>query len=103
MPLVWDSHLTQTIKRMVSEGWELIDRTDTEAILKATDKVHHDNDWRFFSGTLIPWFGSSKRSAQKHGEFTLLRVGVMGRIVSWRIVEPVDLPSNAWPPPGYRP
>jgi hypothetical protein len=103
MPLVWDSLLTQTIKRMVSEGWELVDRTDTEAILRATEKVHRNNDLLFFAWTLIPWFGQSKRSARKHGEYALLRVGVMGRIASWRLREPVALPSNEWPPPGYRP
>lgn len=103
MPLVWDSLLTQTIKRMVSEGWDLVDRTETEAVLRATDKVHRANDWSYFASSGIPWFGLSKRGARKHGEYALLRVGVMGRIVSWRLVEPIDLPSNEWPPPGYRP
>ena len=103
MPLVWDSLLTQTIKRMVSQGWELIARTETEAILKATDRSHRSDDWWSFAISGIPWFGLSKRSARKHGEYTLLRVGVMGHIVSWRITAPIDLPSNEWPPPGYNP
>ncbi|MRG59067.1 hypothetical protein GE115_04170 [Agromyces sp. CFH 90414] len=100
MALVWDSLLTQTIKRMVADGWELVDRTDKEAVLKITDQVHRNRDLMSFATSGSPWFGLSKRGAQKHGEFALLRVGVMGRIVSWTTSEPIDLPSNEWPPPG---
>jgi hypothetical protein len=98
--VVWKSLLTQTIERMESEGWELIDRTDTEAILRITDKVHRGNDWFFFGTTGIPLFGWSKRFSRGHGAFTLLRVGVMGRIVTWRLKAVIELPSSEWPPPG---
>jgi hypothetical protein len=101
--MAWKSLLTQTIERLVSEGWDLVARTDTEAILRATDTAHRRNDWFSFAMSGIPWFGYSKRTARKVGEFVLLRVGVMGHIVSWRLKEPIDLPSNEWPPPGSWP
>lgn len=101
--MAWKSLLSQTIERMESEGWVLVTRTDTEAILKATEKQHRYDDWFSFAISGIPLFGYSKRTARKVGEFVLLRVGVMGRIVTWRLKEPIDLPSNEWPPPGAWP
>jgi hypothetical protein len=100
--MAWKSLLSQTIERLESEGWELVSRTDTEAILKGTEKAYRSNNWVFWAAG-IPWFGSWKKSNMKIGEFLLLRVGVIGHIVSWRLKEPIDLPSNEWPPPGSWP